>query len=302
METLKRYINEDETLFDGIVILIIGFLYYLSDFPQQSVVNVFNADLGFFFLFLIQYTMSYQIIRFFKCYHEESEWIAMLALVILSVAIYFSLVLLPVVCMLQLGILPRYLAAAAILPGLFIVYANVVKAMKPESTRTGELWRSVLLPVILISYLLIKLMEWVDSAKVLGASFRDHIAFVIMLIQLFILFPYVFKVSDRIEAWYDKNIKKIFIKPGASPVGTAGFNIIIALLSAVGLTAYQSLIIEARPDFMTFGASCFAQLLSLMIVSGFIPYRLLWAFAPPRKTASVAGAFIMFGIYIYSLI
>lgn len=302
MNTIKRNFNADETLFDLLIIIILFGMYYVFNITPLNALQALRGDICFFFIFLIHYVMSYQLIRFFRIFKEDSEWLFIFALVILSVILYGGMVILPVMSMVQLNLMPGYFVSASVLPGMFIVYFNAAAAIKDNTTETGVLGRSVFIPVILVSYVFIKIAEGVVFMGIAGEGLKGTITLLILPFQLFALFPFIMKHSDRIEVWYQKHVKPRFAGLVSLAEEPDYKNLFIAALTAITFSLYQPLILEARPEFMAFGDSPTVQTLSLMFFSGFIPFRLLWSFVPPRRYASLSGALIMFGIYLYTIL
>ena len=302
MNAIKRNFNADETLFDLMIIIILFGMYYLLNITPLNALQGLGGDICFFFVILIQYVMSFQLIRFFRIFKEDSEWPFIFALVVLSVIIYGGMVILPVMSMVQLKLMPGYFISASVLPGMFIVYFNAAAAIRDDTSKTGELWRSVFMPVILISYVIIKIAEGLVFSGVAGEGLKGTITLLILPLQLFALFPFIMKHSERIEAWYQKHVRPRFAGIENITGDPANKQILISGLTAVTFSLYQPMILAARPEFITFGHSVTAQTLSLMFFSGFIPFRLLWAFVPPRRYTGLFGALVMFGIYIYTIL
>lgn len=281
-------INIDQLIFDLVVVgFLIAFNFILIK-PGNTIIDALSINNSLIFVFAIQYFVMIETGRIYAKYFEKkrSNLVSgLLKATVLLVAVFLYLAI--PTYLIRFNLIPNWYIKSFFIGGIFFILTGALTGYYSEKKSLIETISistiTILVPLIIILSFQI-------------AYYKNFIiAILFFLISIFISGF----IAIKAPYWFQNKTK---MKLNTNLVFT--LRAFLAAIVALALLLWQSVHILSQVQFSNteIGQIDNSYLIFSMILTGIVPFRLFWAFAPPKKAVNIVIAIFILSLDIYAVL
>lgn len=258
----------------------------------QSIINFLNPNTSLVLIFTIQFFVTFQLGKLFTIYNSRkiSKFVGNFIKITIFLVLLFLLIGLPANIE-KFGLLEGNYMMWAILGGVFVMLtAGLIGFNSEEDKKADALGIIGIVIFIVLAIGLLVLMLYI------GVDKHSWLLGILVFIGGLILLGFLlFRISLVFEKFENIKVPK--------PIKISS-KIVFIILSALSIIIWQSIHIYANMKFsIEFDGYINTQyLIFSLILTGILPFRLLWAFSEPGKIFSIISGVLFIAIDIYSIV
>jgi hypothetical protein len=293
LKKLFQNINFEQLIFDLIVIFFLVFFDFMLSKSGKTIIELLNPNTTLVLIFSIQFFVTYQLGKLYTKFNRKRN--PKIVNNIINVTVFLVLLFL------FIGLPANFYRFKLLSEGNYMMWAFL----------------GAILPMLCGSFLGFSTEEKSAEDIVIGGGIFIFVSAFIYFIYLMLFFG-----VDKHQWWLGilvflggtiaigfalfyigKLIIKLAEKNIPKPV-VLSFKALFISLTALSIIIWQSVHIYGQVRFSSdsFGMVDKNYIFFSLFLTGILPFRILWAFTPPRKIFSIISALIILCVDIFAVV